>query len=266
MAKPGLCTITCKDKSIFQTIDIAKQIGAEGIEIWAKPPHIQYPLNKNELLKIKDYALLKKIEICALGSYFNAGCDVYINETKITFDQMIQGAELLGTNLIRIWAGEKNYEDYSEEEIDNIIENINHTAKTAQKSSITIVIERHSKTITNQWDNIKDIFNRIKSDNVFLNYQIPRPASKQDYELKSIADYSSLLSISRHAHLQNYSVNDINKRTFLDSGIIDYSQLTRVIKETNYPGYFMIEHPEEMDNNLDLKESLKRDIDFIRGL
>ncbi len=266
LARTGLCTIACKEKSIFEAIDIAKSAGAEGIEVWGKPEHINYPVNKNELLKIKEYAQSREIHICALGSYLHAGAKIIINDIELSIENQIEIAELLNTNIIRIWAGNRNYDEYKEDEMEKIFNEIRAMGKLASKEKITLVLERHNSTITNQWDNIENILNEINSDNVFLNYQMPHPATVGEYKTKSISDYTKLLKYSKHAHLQNYTKDDEFQRAFLDAGIVDYSEIGEAGRETNYSGYFMVEFPAEVNEGLDELDALKKDIEFIKNL
>ncbi len=266
MAKAGLCTIACQDKSVFKAIDMAKSAGAESIEIWGKPGHINYPVNKDELLKIKEYAQSKEIPICALGSYFHAGVKTHINNVELTMDNQIEIAKLLNTGIIRIWAGEKNYNDYTKDEIEVILAEIRAFGELAGRENIVVVLERHSNNLTNQWDNIEYILEKIDSSNVFLNYQIPNPATVKEYKTKSIDDYTNFLKYSRHAHLQNYAKEDSHKRTFLDTGIVDYSKLGEAVEKSGYEGYFMVEFPAKTNNGLNKVDILRRDIEFIKDL
>ena len=266
MAKAGLCTIACRETSIFEAIDAAKSIDAEGIEIWGKPGHISYPVKKTDLLKIKEYAESKGIPICAFGSYFRAGTKTIINNVELTVENQIEIARLIDTGIIRIWAGDKNFSECTEDEIEIIINEIKSFGECAAEENIIVVLERHSGTLTNQWENVELILEKINSDNIFLNYQIPHPATGEKYRTESISDYKCLLKYSKHAHLQNYSRGDTTKRTFLDSGIVDYSELEEAAKDAEYDGYFMVEFSAETNDGLNKLDSLRRDIKFIKNI
>ena len=101
---------------------------------------------------------------------------------------------------------------------------------------------------------------------IFLNYQIPNPATVEEYKTKSIDDYTNLLKYSRHAHLQNYTKENGPKRAFLDTGIVDYSKLGEAAEKSGYEGYFMVEFPAKTNNGLNEVDILRRDIKFINGL
>ena len=184
----------------------------------------------------------------------------------LTHENQIQIVKGLETDVIRIWPGYKNYLELNKNEYEHIIKDIKLFADKAKAENISIVLERHSNTITNGWDNIPDILSDINKSNVYLNYQIVFPDLKENIIAKANSDYNNLLPLSIHAHLQNYSKTDFPKRSFLDNGIIDYTGLREAISLANYNGYFMIEFLPGIREDLNDFDTVKREIDFIKSL
>ncbi|HBE03549.1 MAG: hypothetical protein A2096_14515 [Spirochaetes bacterium GWF1_41_5] len=269
MPKAGLCLISLQNQDIINAISTASDIGADHIEIWAKPPHLPMPYNYKELDNIKKHADLKKVKICAIGSYLNAGETKYINNTEITIENQIELAMIFNTKLIRIWPGIKDYKLHSNDEKNTVINRIRFFADSALEKGISIVLERHGNTLTNQWDNIPELMKNINHNNVFLNYQIPFPAEADEYRIKSVNDYRNLLPYARHAHLQNYGIS-VNtgkpERSLLKDGLVDYSKLMSAACAANYDGCFMVEFPSALNPDRRITDLLREDIEFIRAL
>lgn len=269
MIKAGVCTIIDKSRSIDELISIIAQTGADGVELWSHPPHISYPPDEKYLKNLKKCLDDNGLEAAALGSYLRPGRDIFVNDLKISIETEIAIASALGIQVIRIWPGMKNYDEYSEEERKTLIEEIRSIGRKARAAEIMIVLERHVDTILNDWSHTEEIMKDLVSDNVFLNYQIVWPAAVSQYKANSVKDYTSLLKYSRHAHLQNYSVapdGQISERSYLDQGVVDYSSLPEAVLKSGYKGYFMVEFPAIAEASADLKENVRHDINYIKSL
>jgi sugar phosphate isomerase/epimerase len=268
MAKAGLCTIAYSKKGISYAMDIAARAGADGVEIWGQPDHVRYPVDSAQLTEIREHAESLALEICALGSYYCAGAKVELAKVKLDARNQIRIARELGAPLVRIWPGNKNREECSEAEVRRVIDDVRLFADHAGDARIGVVLERHGGTLTNGWDGVAELLAEIRHENVALNYQIAHPASEEEYEERGVEDYTRLLPLSRHAHLQNYLPLDDGtlKRSFLDSGLVDYSHLGEVARTSGYRGYVMVEFSAELNEGLAEADSVRCDVDYIKGL
>lgn len=268
MAKAGLCTIAYNKKSVSSVLDIAAKAGADGVEVWGQPDHTRYPIDGVDLREIREHADALALEICALGSYYRAGGAVAYAKVKLDAHNQVQIARDLGAPLIRIWPGAKNRADSTDAEVRRVIDDIRLFADHAGDAKVGVVLERHTGTLTHGWDGVAELLAEVGHQNVSLNYQVVYPAAESEYEERGAGDFTRLLKLSKHAHLQNYLPgNDGSlKRSFLDSGLVDYSSLGRVARLAGYHGYFMVEFPAELNEGLSDAETVRRDIDFIKGL
>jgi 3-dehydroshikimate dehydratase len=268
MAKAGLCTIAYNKKSVTAVLDLAAKAGADGVEIWGQPDHVRYPLDPAQLRAIREHAEALALEICALGSYYRAGGAVEYAGVKLDARNQIRLARDLGAPLVRIWPGSKSRARCTDAELRRVIDDIRVFADHAADSRVGVVLERHEGTITEGWEGIAELMAEIGHENVALNYQIASSTSEEDLEDRGVEDYTALLPRARHAHLQNYlPLEDGSlKRSFLDSGLVDYSRLGEVARACGYRGYFMVEFPADLNEGLTDVETLRRDIDFIKGL
>ena len=138
----------------------------------------------------------------------------------------------------------------------------------AANAEIALVLERHNDSLTNSWASPKNVFAELANDSVRLNYQVVYPTSVDILQTHAVADYYYYLSVSAHAHLQNYVEGAEGRlaRTFLAEGVVDYSRLGKAAALCGYSGYFAVEFLPDQYEGYSQVEALRRDIDFLRGL
>lgn len=268
MAKAGMCTIGFGKKPVTAALDIAARAGADGVEIWGRPDHIRYPLDSAQIREVREHAESLALEICCLGSYFQAGAATEYAGVKLDARNQVRLARELGTSMIRIWAGTASRAATPPETARKVIEDIRVFADHAADARIQVVLERHHGSLTEGWDGVKELLSEIAHPDVFLNWQIVGGEDEEELATRGVADYTALLPLSRHAHMHNYTAMDDGslKRCYLDAGIVDYKGLASVARTAGYRGYFMVEFPPELTEGLGEVESIRRDIDFLRSL
>ena len=266
--RAGLCTIADKDSPLSEVIRIAADTDAAAIEVWGQPPHIDYPLHISAIEDATKIAANAGIEIAALGSYFQPGKSTEYAGIQLTAKNQVEIAEAFGARLIRVWCGAQDYEESTPSKRNEIYEEIRRFADTAGASGIGVVLERHGNSLTHGWSLPETVLKEIGHPNVSLNYQIPYPAPVKSYAAKSVDDYTRLLPLSKHAHLQNYLLDSEGNliRTQLADGIIDYSELGNAARVAGYEGYFMVEFAAESRGALSFVESIASDIAYIESL
>ena len=264
----GICTIALKNTAINEVIRIASEAGADGIEVWGQPEHIRYPLDERTTAEIGEKASQADLEVCALGSYYRPCRSPEYHGVAVIPQNQVRIASLLGTSLIRIWAGSQNFDECSGEERKRVCAEIRQFAEVARDAGLTVVLERHSGTLTNSWSSPAAVLDEIRMDNVFLNYQVVYPTGIEDLKAHAVKDYQKYLPISAHAHLQNYTRGGDGtlRRSFLEDGVIDYSLLGDAAVHAGYTGFFMIEFLPDTLGGLTQVEALRRDIQFLRAL
>ncbi len=266
--KAGLCTIAYKKLSVDEILGIASRAGAEGIELWGQPPHVAYPIDHSELEGIASKAKALGMGVCAFGSYFRPGTNVVFNDVTVTTENQIEATRALGAKIIRVWAGNKEYDIATKEEREIVYAGIREIADLGAKHDIVTVIERHSGTLTHGWAAPEEVLKEIDHPAVFLNYQAVSPASAEELAERSVSDYYTLLPCSKHAHLNNRieTGEGSMQRTLLDRGIIDYGELGAAARKAGFDGYCMLEFPAEIRGGMSVEESVAADIEYIKSL
>ena len=263
-----MCTRVFAKKPVSVALDIAARAGADGVEIWGQPDHIRYPPDPVQIREVRDHAESLALEICCLGSYFCAGAVTTYGGVKLDARNQVRLARDLGAPLIRIWAGNQNRAQAGAAGARKIVEDIRVFADHAGDSRIGVVLERHDGTLTEGWEGVPELLGEIAHPNVWLNWQIATPADEVELAERGVRDYTTLLPLSRHAHLHNYTATDDGRlgTCHFDVGLLDYRGLAQVARSCGYQGYFMVESPVEVGEGLGEVESVRRDIDFIKGL
>lgn len=137
--------------------------------------------------KVKEIARLQKqhnITCCSYGTYFVLG-QTPLSELK----KYIDAAKVLGTNILRLWCGNKNSEDFSEEEKAQLFTECKLAAKTAEEMDAILCMECHNNTYTNTAKSTLELMKAVDSDCFKMYWQPSQFKSEQEN-----FEYASLLS------------------------------------------------------------------------
>ena len=177
--KLGVCSISFRSLSPIEIIENMKKTGLSYIE-WGSDVHA--PIEK-----VKEIARLQKqhnITCCSYGTYFVLG-QTPLSELK----KYIDAAKVLGTNILRLWCGNKNSEEFSEEEKAQLFTECKLAAKTAEEMDAILCMECHNNTYTNTAKSALELIKAVDSD-CFKMYWQPNQFKTEQENL----DYASLLS------------------------------------------------------------------------
>jgi len=137
--------------------------------------------------KAEEIAILQKqhnIICCSYGTYFVLGATP-LNE----LEKYINAAKILGTNILRVWCGNKNSEDYTEAEKSQLFAQCKSAAKIAEQHGVILCMECHNNTYTNTKEAALELMRAINNE-FFKMYWQPNQfkSDQENYE------YASLLS------------------------------------------------------------------------
>lgn len=162
--KLGLVSVSFRQNTVEEICAAAKAAGLSYIE-WGSDIHA--PCNSTESLeKIAELQKQYSIECCSYGTYFKVGRD---HPDSIT--NYIAAAKILGTDILRIWCGIKNYEDYTKDELDAVVNDCKKIAKLAEKENVTLCLECHNGTVTNCLEGAKFILGAVDSEHFKMYWQ-----------------------------------------------------------------------------------------------
>ena len=188
--KLGICSISFRPHSPEEVLKEMKKAGLSCIE-WGSDVHCG-PEKAGEIA-----ALQKKygITCCSYGTYFRLGVTP-IEELP----GYIAAAKVLGTDILRLWCGNKDAAEYTETEKAALFEQCRLAAEIAEKSRVILCMECHANTYTNTKDSACQLMQTINSP-CFRMYWQP---SQYRSEAENL-EYAKLLSpYTEHLHVFNW--------------------------------------------------------------
>ena len=189
--KPGLCSVSFRENSPEEILHNMKVAELDVIE-WGSDVHCPPE-------KAKEIALLQNqygIQCCSYGTYFKIGVTP-IEELR----KYIVAAKTLGTNVLRLWCGDKNSEDYTESEKRNLFAACKAAAEIATAEDVTLCMECHNNTYTNRKEAALELMVAVNSPNFRMYWQPNQFKSEKENTL-----YAKLLSpYTVNIHIFNWN-------------------------------------------------------------
>jgi sugar phosphate isomerase/epimerase len=205
MILPGLVSVTFRELTIEQVIDLAVKSGLKGIE-WGGDIHVP----PQDLFRAQQVGRLTReagLQIVSYGSYYRVGCD----NQKATFEDILATAVHLGAPLIRVWAGDKGTQEADESWWNQVSEDSRRIAELAKQENIRISYEYHGGTLTDNVHSAIKLLKKANHHNLFCYWQPPVFESFEE-RLLGLKEISPWLS---HIHTFHW---DIRERRPLSEG------------------------------------------------
>lgn len=188
MGRCGLVSVSFRDKSVAEIVDAVKENGLHFIE-WGSDIHAPNDNIKN-LQMIQKTCENNGIEISSYGTYFKIGenpaCDII---------KYIDAAKILGTDILRIWCGTKGFSEYSQSELEGIINECKEVAKTAKDKNAILCLECHPDTVTDCPEGALCVMNAVGSE-YFRMYWQPNQYHSVEWNLnyaEKISKYTKII-------------------------------------------------------------------------
>ena len=173
MFKTGVVSVSFRKLSVDDVIKYAKEAGLAYIE-WGSDVHAPY----TDTERIEYIAAEQKkagLACSSYGTYFRLG--EHDTEELCGY---IAAAKKLGTDILRLWCGSKNYADMTAEEQDFIIAESKKAAKRAESEGVILCMECHNKTFTNTLEGALRLMEAVNSPAFRMFWQPSTTASVED--------------------------------------------------------------------------------------
>lgn len=172
MLKSGLVSVTYRALSHREVIDLAVAAGLELIE-WGSDVHA--PAGDAErLADIVAYSRERGVACCSYGTYFRLGHD-----PLDALGAYIAAARVLGTRVLRIWAGCKDFTNMTEEDCTHMIEQARRAAELAEREGVVLCFEWHRDTMTSTLEGALRLVESVNSPALRLYWQ---PSQYRSFE------------------------------------------------------------------------------------
>lgn len=248
----GLCTISAKERSVEEVIELAGEVGYDGVEIWGKD-HVGDG-SEATCERIVETAEDHGLEIPTYGSYLRCGTDEFERE----FEGELAVADRLGTDLIRIWAGRQEYGDHDEEHWNRVVADLERLSERAADYGTGVTVEKHANTLTNDLDGARRLIEAIDRENCKLNYQpgFGLPSERLEREGEALAP------LSNNVHLQAVRSAGESARSPLSEAYYDLEAVLAPFLE-NFEGYANVEFVTEERS---YREAIDADLRYLRSV
>ena len=189
----GLVSVSFRQHSPKEILEAVKAAGLCCIE-WGSDVHAPC----RDIERLSEIVALQKeygIFCSSYGTYFRLG------ETPIEeLEAYIQAAKILGTNILRLWCGVKSGKDMTNEERNALLEICQKAADIAEASGVTLCLECHKKTLTEDPDDAVWLMDSIVSPN-FRMYWQPFQWQSTDENIKNA---TRIANYAEHIHVFNW--------------------------------------------------------------
>ena len=176
MFYPGIVSVTFRPLTPTQLIDCASDASLSCVE-WGGDVHV--PHGALDTAKtVGDLTRERGLSVISYGTYYRAG--TYGEDFPAVFSAIQDTAEALGTSHLRLWAGNKNAEDYTDAERAAVTNELRQCAQMAACRGQTISFEYHGGTLTNTAASAKRLMEDIGAANAFLYWQPNQSLSHEE--------------------------------------------------------------------------------------
>lgn len=189
----GLVSVSFRNLSPEKIVEEAKNAGLSCIE-WGSDVHA--PCKDIERLKrISALQSEAGLYCSSYGTYFRIGSD---NTDELI--GYINAAKILGTDILRVWCGNKGSRAFSAEENAFIINECRKAAEIAEKNNVTICLECHNNTFTDTKEAAILLMKNVNSP-AFRMYWQPNQFVSEEENLQ----YARLLAMfTKSIHIFNW--------------------------------------------------------------
>ncbi len=164
MYKTGLVSITFRGLSPEEIINLVKKAGLHGIE-WGGDVHVPHGRidTATEVgRKTRDAGM----EVCSYGSYYR------LAETpELSFDDVLQTALALETDIVRVWAGKKGSSEATEDYWKAVADEARILARKSADAGIKLATEWHGNTLTDTAEAAARLFEMVDDENLATYWQ-----------------------------------------------------------------------------------------------
>lgn len=186
----GLCSISFR-KNTPQEILRAMQEAKLSVIEWGSDVHCP-PEKAAQIAALQErYG----IQCASYGTYFRLG-----TTPLCELETYIKAARTLGTDILRLWCGDKNSQDYTEGEKEALFAACKAAAKIAEAEGVTLCMECHNKTYTNVRQAALELMQTVCSKAFRMYWQ---PNQFKDEE-ENIAYAKQIASSTVNIHVFNW--------------------------------------------------------------
>jgi sugar phosphate isomerase/epimerase len=230
MLIPGLVSVTFRKLTTEEIIALCGKAGVQSIE-WGADIHVP----ADDVARAKEVGRQTRdagLMVAAYGSYYRlAGGGKF----PVPFEQVLASAAALGAPTIRIWAGVKGAKVCTPEERAAIIADGLRVADLAAKRGITVCLEYHPNTLTDDAASVRSLLKELDHPNLEFLWQPPADESVESCAARLV----EVLPRLRNVHVYQWTAT--GERRPLAEGEADWRSYIEIVRETGKSVDFLLE-------------------------
>ena len=231
--KTGLVSVSFRKKSIKELIKASKECGLDCIE-WGGDVHV--PMGKVKLARqVRNLTHGGGLKCCTYGSYFGLiyHCDEHF---PMPFKKVLKTAKNLNAKTIRVWLGwpfcgcKKGCNIYlCHKHYKKNVEVTKKLCDEAKKYGLTLSIECHFKTFSDDYKDTLRFLNDVNKENLRLNWQ-PNHAKSFEYNLEAL---KALRPYVNNVHVFNWNEKGEKFPLGDEKGVREWTEYIKVLNDEN---------------------------------
>lgn len=202
MITPGLVSISFRQLTPEKIAELVKKSGLKGIE-WGGDKHVPHG-DIETAENVKKLTEEAGLEVAAYGSYYRTAVS---EKENLSFESVLNSAVALGAKKIRVWAGNKDSQDASEQDWADVAADSRRIADMAAAKGIMIVYEFHGGTLTNTYESCKKLLEMVAHENVLTYWQPIHGLTAEE----NTAGLKTILQWVRGAHVFHWWPDHTNR-------------------------------------------------------
>ncbi len=177
--RPGLCSVTFRPLSPAEIAALAVGAGLEVVE-WGGDVHVP-PGDAARAVEVARITADAGLEVCSYGSYFRADPGEEIGP-------ILDSAEALGADRIRVWAGRIGSADANAAERTEVVDGLARAAEQAGRRGISLALEFHGRTLADDAVQTLRVLDEVGSPHLSTYWQPTVAAS----DAVAVAEYERI--------------------------------------------------------------------------
>jgi sugar phosphate isomerase/epimerase len=170
MIRSALVSITFRQLSPREIVDLVAQVGLDGVE-WGGDVHVPHG-NLSQAREVRYMTEDAGLQVSAYGSYYRVG-----HEEPCLFEAVLDTAVALGTPTVRVWAGKQGSGSADQAYWDQVVQTSRRIADLAAEAGVTVAYEYHGNTLTDTNASAEKLLQDVAHPNCKSYWQPPRGAT-----------------------------------------------------------------------------------------
>lgn len=243
MLYSGLTSVTFRKLTPENIITLAAKAGLDCIE-WGGDIHVPHG-DLAQASRVRDMTEQSGLVISSYGSYYRAKGS---KGRSLEFVKVLETCIALGTDTVRIWAGDKGSVECDERTRGSITDDIKKAAEMGKEYNISLGLEYHSNTLTDTLESTLKLIEDIDRDNVFSYWQ---PSVKLD-GTSNLNELRMLLGKVSNVHV--FKWNEAGRMPLADGGL-EWMRYFETLRLTNKDHFCIMEFVKDDDPDLFLEDA-----------